>query len=237
MSVPERRPAAMYRNSDRLVVIDADGTVIDAFAAIGLAFARHGMDIGDHDRFQKRRNLFKYLGGLREFPRNLGIQIGKGGRKGLVATLTEVYREEAALYPGMAELIRDLIAMPDVRVGMVTRNITLEPELTLERLFRRHGLDIARLDFLHCIPLRQEKAPFFRTARERLGVNPALCLACGDEHKDYVAALAAGMRPLIVSYGFESHARLTHKFAIAEEFISRTPKVFSDNLRHALGAS
>jgi phosphoglycolate phosphatase len=225
----------VYPSRDRLVIIDADGTVIDAFAAIGLAFSRHGMDIGDLDRFQKRRNLFKYLGGLKEFPRNLGKQIGKGGRKEVLATLTEVYREEAVLYPGMAGLIRDLLDSPDIRIGMVTRNITREPEVTLTRLLGRHGIDVARLDFLDCIPLREEKTPRFKAARERLRINPALCYACGDEHKDYVAALGSGMRPLIVSYGFESHARLTRKFAIAEEFISPTPAAFDANLRHSLG--
>ena len=81
----------MYRSKDRLIIIDADGTVIDAFSAIDIAFARHGMDIGDLDRFQKRRNLFKYLGGLKEFPRNLAKHFGKQGRKGLLATLTEIY--------------------------------------------------------------------------------------------------------------------------------------------------
>ena len=34
----------MYKSRDRLIIIDADGTVIDAFTAIGTAFARHGMD-------------------------------------------------------------------------------------------------------------------------------------------------------------------------------------------------
>jgi phosphoglycolate phosphatase len=224
----------MYRSRDRLIIIDADGTVIDAFAAIGSAFARHGMDIGDLDRFQKRRNLFKYLGGLKEFPRNLAKHFGKNGRKGLVATLTDVYREEACLYPGMANLIRDLLAVPDLRVGMVTRNVTHEPEITLGRLFARHDIDISRLDFLHYVPLRHEKTAYFKAARERLGINPARAFACGDEHKDYTAALASGMAPLIVAYGFENYARLTRKFAIPDEVISQTPHAFSMRVRHTL---
>ncbi len=91
----------MYRGSDRLIIIDADGTLIDAFTAIGAAFARHGMDLGDLERFQKRRNLFKYLGGIKEFPRNLAKHFGRNGRKELIATLTDIYRDEARLYPGM----------------------------------------------------------------------------------------------------------------------------------------
>lgn len=224
----------MYRSTDRLIIFDADGTLIDAFSAIGIAFAHHDMNIGDLDRFQKRRKLFKYIGGIKEFPRNLAKHMGKRVRSELLDTLTEVYREEALLYPGMAELIRDLIEAPNIRVGMVTRNIAHEPEITLARLFSRHDIDIGDLDFIHYLPLREEKTRYFKAARERLGINPARAFACGDEHRDYTAALAAGMHPFIVSYGFESHARLTLKFGIPEEVISQDPKAFSSRVRHAL---
>lgn len=224
----------MYANRDRLIVFDADGTVVDAFAAIDRAFAHHGMDIGDLERFQKRRNLFKYLGGLKEFPRNVTKHFGKHSRKDLLNTLTEVYRHEARLYPGMAELLGDLLRVSDLRIGIVTRNVTYEPEITLARLFARHDLDIGQFDFLNYVPLRQEKTACFKAARERLEINPARAYACGDEHKDYLAALAAGMRPFIVSYGFESHVRLTRKFAIPEEVIAPTPEAFCARLRHTL---
>jgi hypothetical protein len=55
----------MYRNSDRLIVFDVDGTIIDAYSAIVETFSRHGMELGDLERFQKRHNLFKYLGGIK----------------------------------------------------------------------------------------------------------------------------------------------------------------------------
>ena len=227
----------MYASQDRLVIVDADGTLVDAFEAMETTFARHGMDLGDLDRFQKRRHLFKYLGGLREFPGNLARNLRKGMRRTLLGTLTEVYREEARLYPGMADLLRDLIDVPDVRVGMVTRNVTHEPDITLTRLFARHDVDLGRCDFLHHIPLGETKAACFKAVRERLAVHPARGYACGDEHKDYAAALAAGLYPMIVSYGFESHARLTGRFAIPEENLSRTPQAFAASLRQALDLS
>jgi phosphoglycolate phosphatase len=223
-----------YPNKDRLIVFDADGTVIDAFGAIGAAFARHGMNLGDLDRFQKRRNLFKYLGGFKEFPRNLAKHLGKHGRKELLSSLTDVYREEADLYPGTARLLADLIEAPGIRVGLVTRNVTIEPQITLTRLFARHDVDVGRMDFLHYVPLRQDKAPYFKAERERLEINPARAYACGDEHKDYAAALAAGLHPFIVAYGFESHARLTRKFGVPEEVISHSPEQFGASVRHAL---
>jgi phosphoglycolate phosphatase len=215
--------------------MDADGTLIDAFAAIDKAFSHHGMNIGDLERFQKRRNFFKYIGGLKEFPRNVAKQLGKVSRKNLLATLTDVYREEAQLYPGMATLMRDLQNSPHIRVGMVTRNITKEPITTLARLFARHDLDVGRLDFLQHIPLRQEKTAYFKLLRERLDINPARAYACGDEHKDYIAAISAGIQPFIVSYGFEDFTRLTNKFGIPAAIISATPAAFSANVRHGLG--
>lgn len=224
----------MYPTRDKLVLFDADGTLIDSFSAIGQAFVRHGMEIGDLARFQKRRNLFKYLGGLKEFPLNLKKQLGKGNRKQLLDTFTEVCRNEARLFPGLAELIQTLIAMPDIRIGLVTRNIANEPEITLGLLFARHGIDLKAFDHVAHVPLGDMKTPHFNHVRERFAINPARAYACGDEHKDYAAAIGSGMHPLIVSYGFEDHRRLTQKFKIPEAVIARTPEELCARIRHTL---
>jgi phosphoglycolate phosphatase len=223
----------MYSNREQLIIFDADGTVIDAFDAIDRTFSCNGMEIGDLESFQKRRKFFKYLGGIKEFPVNLKKQIGRHSRKKLLSTLTEVYREEATLYPGIAELMRELIAAPGIRVGLVTRNITNEPETTLRCLFQRHDIDIGELDYMACIPLREPKTGYFQTARMRFDINPARSFACGDEHKDFAAAIGAGMHPFIVSYGFEGHSRLTEKFGIPEDIVSRTPDELCSRVRHA----
>jgi len=224
----------MYTSSERLILFDADGTTVDAFSAIDTTFARHGMEIGDLERFQKRRKLFKYLGGIREFPGNLKKQFGKQSRRELLATLTEVYREEASLYPGMASLLRTLIATPGVRVGLVTRNVTLEPALTLRHLFARHDVDITALDFVAYLNLSDEKKHAFKMARERFAINPARSHACGDEFGDFSAAIASGMHPFIVSYGFEDYKRLTRKFEVPDEVISRAPDELCVRIRNAL---
>jgi hypothetical protein len=98
---------------------------------------------------------------------------------------------------------------------MVTRNVTHRTGGSpWGVLFARHDLDIKPLRLsLNYVPHCARKGqPDFKAARERLEINPARAYACGDEHKDYLAALAAGMRPFIVSYGFESHVRLTRKY-------------------------
>jgi phosphoglycolate phosphatase len=224
---------ALYANQERLVILDADGTIIDAFRAIEQTFLSHGMAIGDLERFQKRHKLLKYLGGLREFPTNLRRQFGKQSRKQLLTTLTEVYRHEACLYPGIDSLLRTLLAAPDIRVGLITRNVTMEPEVTLKCLFMRHGIDIDDFDYVAFIPLREEKTMQLKRAREFFGVNPARAYACGDEYSDYLAAIGAGMHPFAVAYGFENNVRLTRK-GVPLEVISTSPADFVDRLMDAL---
>lgn len=226
---------APYPNRDQLVIFDADGTTIDAFHAIEQSFLRHGMAIGDLARFQKRRKLFKYLGGLREFPNNLRRQFGKQNRKRLLTTLTEFYRDEANLYPGIAPLLQTLLAAPQVRVGVVTRNVTIDPRETLRHLFARHDIDVDAFDHFACLPLGADKTPSFREARERLAINPARCYACGDEYSDYVAAIGAGMYPFIVAYGAEDRLRLRKAFGVPEDFIHASPAEFAGRLLHSLG--
>jgi phosphoglycolate phosphatase len=228
---------AQYKNLDRLVIFDADGTTIDAFHAIQMTFLRHGMDIGDLERFQKRRKLFKYLGGLREFPTNLRRQFGKQSRKQLLATLTDVYRHEARLYPGIAQMLRSLLDCPDIRVGIITRNVTIEPEVTLKLLFQRHGIDTGEFDYFACIPLKESKTEYLKNVRQSFSINPARAYTCGDEHGDYLAAIGAGTHPFIVAYGFEDSIRLTKKFGVPEEVISTSPAEFIDRLMHALNLS
>ena len=223
-----------HRNHDRLVIFDADGTTIDAFHAVEQSFLRHGMAIGDLQRFQKRRRLFKYLGGLRAFPNNLRRQFGKQSRKRLLATLTGFYRDEARLYPGIAVLLRQVLEAPEVRVGLVTRNVTIEPAETLRHLFRRHDIDLDAFDHLACLSLREDKTPHFHQARERLGIHPTRCYACGDEYSDYLAALGAGIYPFIVAYGAEDRQRLTGAYGVPDAFIHASPAEFADSLRHAL---
>jgi phosphoglycolate phosphatase len=224
----------MYKSDKRLIILDADGTTIDAYSAIQEAFARHGMTLGEEANFQKRHHLFKYLGGLKEFPSILKKNIRKQSRRKIVDTLTEVYRTEARLYPGIAELIRSLIASPDIIVGLVTRNITNEPLETLRQLFMRHEIDVGELDFLVHIPLNERKTAQFRLTRERFEINPARAYICGDEHKDFVAAVNTGMHPFMVSYGFEDHDRLTTKFDVPDELISRTSDELCGRVRHAM---
>jgi phosphoglycolate phosphatase len=77
----------------------------------------------------------------------------------------------------------------------------------------------------------------FRQARETYGINPARAYACGDEKKDYLAALATGMHPFMVAYGFEDFDRLTGKIGVPAELIARDPEELCARVVHALDLS
>ncbi len=224
----------MNYKDEHLVVLDADGTTINAFDAIDKTFTHHSMDLGDLVRFQKRHNIFKYLGGLKEFPVNLRQQINNKKRKALINTLTEVYREEGELYAGIAGMIDKLIAAPCVRVGVVSRNITDDAHTTLQQVFRRNGVDPDAFDFFIHLPLKEEKTARFRSIRRDFNINPARAYACGDEKKDFIAAAGTGMHPFMVSYGFESFERLEKKIGVPSELISNDPDQLRKRLLHAL---
>ncbi|MES9973747.1 MAG: HAD hydrolase-like protein [Candidatus Thiodiazotropha sp.] len=221
----------------RLIILDADGTTVDAFKAINMAFKAHNMNIGDIQRFQDRRKIFKYIGGLKEMPINLRKQLKEKQRSALINTLTEIYREQARLFDGMGWLINRLVTQPDLRVGMITRNITIEPEKTLRKLYRRNGVDDSGLDFLIHLPLRKQKLTAFQAIRESLKVNPARAYATGDEKCDYMAAVGTGMHPFMVSFGFESYRRLTKKIGVPAVLISRQPHELKQRILHALDLS
>jgi phosphoglycolate phosphatase len=138
------------------------------------------------------------------------------------------------MFDGSEALVRCLAAADDVCVGFVTRNITNEPLTTLTRLFERHGIEPDLLDFLVHLPLSESKLAYFRQTRERFSINPACCFACGDEAKDYRAAVSAGMHPFMVSYGFEDFERLNVKHEIPAEVISRSPDELAWRVLHAL---
>jgi phosphoglycolate phosphatase len=214
--------------------MDADGTTIDAFKAIEKTFSMHDMSIGDVARFQNRRNVFKYLGGIKELPKNLRKQLKGEKRIAVIKTLTQVYREYAVLYEGMAELFNQLIAHPMIRVGVITRNITIEPEITLQQLYKRNGVDVSGLDFVVHLSQRDQKLEAFRTVRDSFQINPARSYASGDEKRDYTAAIGTGMHPFMVSYGFESFKRLTQKIGVPEELISHQPTDLKCRILHAL---
>jgi hypothetical protein len=108
------------------------------------------------------------------------------------------------------------------------------PDELARRLLARNGVDPDALDFFRPIPLKEDKTPHFKAIRDEFRVNPGRAYACGDEKKDFVAAMSCGMHPFMVSYGFEDYERLTEKVGVPPELISRAPEELAARVTHAL---
>lgn len=118
---------------------------------------------------------------------------------------------------------------------VVTRNVTIEPEMTLKHLFARHDIDLGQFDYVATLPLGEDKTGRMKRLRELYAINPLRAYACGDECSDYLAAISAGVCPFVVACGFEDRERLVESFGMPREVISCSPAEFSDRLLHALG--
>jgi len=128
--------------------------------------------------------------------------------------LTDIYREEADLYPGIRQLIERLIREPMLRVGIVTRNITFEPGETLRILLPTQWCGSRQPRLLPTHPAQGRQDPALQGHPRTVPDQSRPGYACGDEKKDFVAALSTGMHPFIASYGFEDYERLTERIGV-----------------------
>jgi HAD superfamily hydrolase (TIGR01549 family) len=106
--------------------------------------------------------------------------------------------EDAALYPGAAETLRELRSK-SLRLGLVTNNSRAGTYLTLKRLNLQPMFDavVTRDD---CDEMKPAGAPILKILRE-LRVSPDAVILVGDGVLDILAAKAAGVRSAAVTTG------------------------------------
>jgi phosphoglycolate phosphatase len=104
-----------------------------------------------------------------------------------------------APFEGISELIQALVGrgMP---WGVVTNKATrfTQPLTSAMPLFSTAGAIISGDTTPHAKP---HPEPLFEAAR-RMGVDPRRCVYVGDDRRDIVAGLAAGMRTVAALYGY-----------------------------------
>ena len=59
--------------------------------------------------------------------------------------------------------------MAGIRVGLVIRNISNEPMLTIRKVLSRHDIDLDAFNFAVHVPLEEEKTSAFVLARKTTG--------------------------------------------------------------------
>ena len=107
--------------------------------------------------------------------------------------------ERTFAFDGVAALIQSLVAH-NRPWGVVTNKSArfTEPLTRTMPLFASAAVVISGDTTPHAKP---HPEPLFEAAR-RMGVNPGRCVYVGDDHRDIVAGLAAGMGTVAATYGY-----------------------------------
>ena len=185
------------------VLFDLDGTLIDS--APDLAAAADALRV---DRGLPSLPLSQYRpmagAGARGM---LGVALGMTPEHPEFSTLREAFfcnyercmTQRTQIFDGVPEMLAALMRS-GLRWGVVT-NKSERFTLPLTRsmaLFATAGAIVSGDTTPHAKP---HPAPLLEAAR-RLGVDPCRCVYVGDDERDIVAGLAAGMATVAVTYGY-----------------------------------
>jgi len=185
------------------VLFDLDGTLIDSAPDLGAAA----------DKMRTDR-------GLPSLPLAQYRPMAGAGARGMLAIAFDMtpehpeflaYREEffvnyesamterTVIFDGVPDMIAALVAA-DLPWGVVTnksRRFT-DPLTAAMPLFETARAIVSGDTTPHAKP---HPEPLFEAAR-RLGVDPGRCVYVGDDERDIVAGLAAGMGTVAATYGY-----------------------------------
>lgn len=213
----------------QLVLFNLDGTLIHSEAGI-VGSLRHAFDRLGHAA-PPPEELRRWIGPpLRQsFPRVIGDDPAR------VEQAVEFYRErfdsigwsEHEVYPGIAELIKDL-AGESRTLAIVTTKMREQARRIIDHLpFGHHFREVYGPggDGHH-----SEKAEMIARALADFGVVPAHAVMIGDRHFDIEGARHNGVRGLGVAWGFGSREELEQAGADA---IAATPAELAVLLRTA----
>ncbi|MES2876902.1 MAG: HAD-IA family hydrolase [Pseudomonadota bacterium] len=192
----------MFAHMDA-VLFDLDGTLIDSAPDLGAAADKMRVDRG-----------------LPSLPLAHYRPVAGAGARGMIGVafgLTPEHTDFAALreeffsnyeqcltqrtyaFDGVQELIAHLVAL-ELPWGVVTNKSArfTDPLMRAMPLFATARTVISGDTTPHAKP---HPEPLFEAAR-RLAIDPSRCLYVGDDERDIVAGLAAGMGTVAATYGY-----------------------------------
>lgn len=193
-----------HRFSDvQAVLFDLDGTLIDSAPDLGAAADKLRTDRGlppiPLERYRPMAGA-----GARGM---LGVAFGMTPDHPDFAVLKEEFfvnyencmTQRTFAFDGVRELIDALVAQ-SLPWGVVTNKASrfALPLTKAMPLFSSAGTVVCGDTTPHAKP---HPEPLFEAAR-RLGLDPARCLYVGDDERDIVAGLAAGMGTVAATYGY-----------------------------------
>ncbi len=185
------------------VLFDLDGTLIDSAPDLGAAADKMRMDRGlpalppAHYRPLAGAGARGMLGvafGLTPEHADFAAM-----REEFFANYEQCMTDHTYAFDGVPELIARLVAL-DLPWGVVTNKSArfAEPLTRAMPLFGSARTVVSGDTTAHAKP---HPAPLLEAAR-RLAIEPARCLYVGDDKRDIVAGLAAGMGTVAATYGY-----------------------------------
>jgi phosphoglycolate phosphatase len=192
----------MFHNVEA-VLFDLDGTLIDSAPDLGAAADKMRIDRG---LSSSPLDNYRHMAGAGARGM-LGIAFGltpehpdfEAMREEFFVNYETCMTERTRIFDGVVDMIARLVAQ-GLAWGVVTNKSSrfTDPLTAAMPLFSTAGAIVSGNTTPHAKP---HPEPLFEAAR-RLSVDPARCVYVGDDERDIVAGLAAGMGTVAATYGY-----------------------------------
>lgn len=185
------------------VLFDLDGTLIDSAPDLGAAADKMRTDRGlaslplAHYRPMAGAGARGMLGmAFGMSPDHPDYEVMK---EEFLVNYESAMTERTRIFDGVVDMIARLVAL-GMPWGVVTNKASrfTDPLTSAMPLFATAGAIVSGNTTPHAKP---HPEPLFEAAR-RLSIDPALCVYVGDDERDIVAGLAAGMGTVAATYGY-----------------------------------
>ena len=195
----------MFRDI-QAVLFDLDGTLIDSAPDLGAAADKMRTDRGLPSLPLAQYRPMAGAGARGMLGVAFGVTPDDAGfdelREEFCVNYERCMTQRTDAFDGVAELL-DALASQSLPWGVVTNKASrfTDPLTRAMPLFATAATVISGDTTPHAKP---HPEPLFEAAR-RLSVAPARCVYVGDDERDIVAGLAAGMGTVVATYGYLGH--------------------------------